>query len=114
MQWDEAPPGWRKPIEIPTDNLYKLEPDHPLHQIFGPIDDDNTQVVPCWQSDLSFLAAVAAMQMLKGAECQLEVIMWEQQALKVWADKEYCALNHALHGASECTIFMLNILTSTV
>jgi hypothetical protein len=101
--WDEAPVHWKKPVLLPAEGLFKLEPDHPIHQTFGPLDDFDG-AVPRWQSDPAFIAKVSAMQVLKGAEQELTVIARERRALQIWAHEEYTAIVHGLCEAGTTTV----------
>ena len=76
-RWAEAPSNWKKPFEIPSEGMFKLELDHPVHQSFGPVDPIDG-VIPRWQTDPTFTDAVNAMHTLKGAERELEVIKRER------------------------------------
>jgi hypothetical protein len=103
--WAEALSNWKKPVEIPTEGLFKLELDHLLHQSFGPIDEING-VIPSWQRDESFSIAVNAMHTLKGVIRELEVLKREQQALQVWAHEENFAILHVLHEAGAMVTYV--------
>jgi hypothetical protein len=75
--WDEAPGHWKKLIPVPSEGMLNLEPDHPIHQHFGPIDGLNGSVsIPLhWQMDEVFFVAASAMHTLKGAQQELKVIV---------------------------------------
>ncbi|KAF9509136.1 hypothetical protein BS47DRAFT_1301874, partial [Hydnum rufescens UP504] len=98
---DEAPVHWKKPIPVPSDGMFNLESDHPIHQHFGPLDGlDGSVGTPLrWQTDEAFFVAASAMHTLKGAQQELKVITRERQALQVWAHEENEAILHALREA---------------
>jgi len=98
QNWAEAPPNWKKPIPVPSEGMFNLEADHPIHQNFGPLDGfDDTS--PRWQNDETFFVATSAMHILKGAQQELKVIAREARALRVWAHEEHEAILHALREA---------------
>jgi hypothetical protein len=96
-------------VEVPIEGIFKLEPDHPIHQVFGPMDNVDG-AVPRWQSDEAFLATVSAMCTLKGGQRELQVIERERRALQVWAHDENLALTYALRDAGTNLLILYLLL----
>ncbi len=102
--WSDAPIGWKRPIELPIEGLFRLDADHPIHQDFGEL--SHTGAVPRWQSDEDFQQKVSAWQMIQGTEQELRVLQREKTALMIYATEEFSAIEHALIESRMCFVIL--------